>query len=339
MCKRWVPGVFCSRHCRHQGEHGPPGVTRHAAATRRERPDRVTWVIHPSPRGVEPTGAVIAPATVVAEANRAHGRALGPTDARYPGPSGTRTSTAPGDCAAGRLRRRRQHAARQPSRQSRGASPQEVVAFGPQPREPSTRGRRELAAWSLSRIGRVSSSGSRPCGAVQPLPARAAGSSVRTPGTRGMAGASVPARRSACGRVATGDTPDTAGNRPVSAVRCRPGSAGARWRPDAPADAAATDTPSGARRRPTDGDSAVSGARRRPPDGRSPVSGARRRPIDANWAVSSAVRRPPRDGRSRTTERSRTMGSPAVTEPSPSSERARRPDGWRATDISCVAGA
>jgi hypothetical protein len=283
---------------------------------------------------------VIAPATLVTEANRAHRRALGPTDERYPGPSGTRTSTAPGDCAAGRLRRRRQHAARQPSRQSRGASPQEVVAFGPQPREPSTRGRRELAAWSLSRIGRVSSSGSRPCGAVQPLPARAAGSSVRTPGTRGMAGASVPARRSACGRVATGDTPDTAGNRPVSAVRCRPGWAGARWRPDAPAGAAATGTPSGARRRPTDGDSAVSGARRRPPDGRSPVSGARRRPIDANWAVSSAVRRPPpRDGRSRTTERSRTMGSPVVTEPSPSTERARRPDGWRATDISCVAGA
>src|SRR5687768_6401669 len=37
--------------------------------------------------GIEPTGAVIAPATVVAEANRAHRRALGPTDGRRPGPS------------------------------------------------------------------------------------------------------------------------------------------------------------------------------------------------------------------------------------------------------------
>ena len=108
--------------------------------------------------------------------------------------------------------------------------------------------------------------------------------------------------------------------------------------PETPAAGDAAGAPSGARRRPTDGDSRSSGARRRPTDGDSAVSGARRRPTEANWAVSSAVRRPPDDGRSGTTERSRTIGRPAVAAESASAERARRPEGWRATDISCVAG-
>jgi hypothetical protein len=257
MCKRFDGRRVPPRHCRHQGRHRSPRVTRHAAATRR---------------------------TLVRKASRRSGTRPSPASARR------REGTKDRRC---RLGRRRCRGARD------GATDQ---ALG----EPPGRGRRDCM-WSLSRIGRVSSSPSRPSGAVQ-LP-------------RGGAGRPV--------RVARGASA-TAGTRPVSTAP------GARCRPAAPGAGVVATAPSGARRRPAVGVSAISGARRRPVTGISPVSGARRRPTDANCAVSSAVRRPPVAGRSWTTESSRSFGRFAVAAGSASADRARRPDGCRATDISWV---
>ena len=277
-------------------------------------------------------------------------------------PSRRRTTAevARSDPSAGR---RRAPDGRQPSRTVPGRTQRPG-------RDLSRRGRRECGMWSLSRIGRVSCSGSRPLGADHP-----AGSPAPTPtGVAGRADSATgprPAAIGPAGRLMFGSAAvasETAGNRPVSAVRCRPGppastagGATAR-RTRGVAGPAADATSSGARRRPPVGaDTTSSGARRRPPGTAAAAdSGARRRPPEAAGAESSGARRRPPPGvatgssgarrrppaeaivESGTTDRSRTVGRLAEAVPAESTwasaRCSRREDGWRATDSSRSAG-
>ena len=122
MCKRFAGRRVPPRHCRHQGGHRSPRVTRHAAATRRRGPAR----------------------TVDATVTGRHDRR----------PDGPRSRRTPG------MPRRSAGRGRQPAAGVRTRSPAQTLS------EPPSRGRRDCM-WSLSRIGRVSSSASMPSGAVQ----------------------------------------------------------------------------------------------------------------------------------------------------------------------------
>src|SRR3954471_21482690 len=139
-------------------------------------------------------------------------------------------------------------------------------------REPSTRGRRECGTRSVSRIGRVSRSGSM---SNDPAPPSHGGGSVCS--RRAPVGADGSALSASAG---------TSGSSPVSAARCRPGSAGARWRPRGPpptgaivdagegtstaVDGAAAGAEEGAAAATTATNELVSGARRRPPERGAP---------------------------------------------------------------------
>ena len=158
-------------------------------------------------------------------------------------------------------------------------------------RQPSRRGRRECGR-SLSRMGRVSSSDSRPLGADQ-LPAE--------PLTTVLRAMSGPADGIARPRTVVAGPADRrislsvavvsvmAGSRPVSAVRCRPGSAAAAA--GAGATTCARDGRRGGALRRSGrvtasavAEATSSGARRRPPVGATTTSsGARRRPRRLRW--------------------------------------------------------
>ena len=185
--------------------------------------------------------------------------------------------------------------------------------------DPSSRGRRACGTWSLSRIGRVSSSG---CGS----PTAAHALRARPPKVSSS-------RRSGRGRRHGHRRSGVliAGNSPVSALRCRPGSTAiaARCRPAAAA-ADATASSSGSAGSPT------SGARRRPPDRGaegaaattvSGPSGARRRPPERGDAAPSPSRVPRARGDGRRSGR-RTGHGPRACSPSrrswPGAGRSRR---------------
>ena len=141
-----------------------------------------------------------------------------PDDARITAtPEGGRGQTRPR--AAARPRRPR------PSRGSGRAPETSQTPVS----DPSSRGRRACGTWSLSRIGRVSSSG---CGSPTAAHALTAG------GRRRCRRAASRRGRRTCSPERS---PWIAGNSPVSALRCRPGSAAiaARCRPAAAAAAAA----------------------------------------------------------------------------------------------------
>ena len=120
MCKRFAGRRVPPRHCRHQGEHRSPRVTRHAAATR---------------RSAAPDGT---PDARPGRATAAH-----------------RPRTTPDDRRDTRRRApRRRRATRRPPRTA-GERGRSDAASGP-----PSRGRRECGMWSLSRMGRVSRSAS-----------------------------------------------------------------------------------------------------------------------------------------------------------------------------------
>ena len=161
-----------------------------------------------------------------------------------------------------------------------------------------------------------------------------AGSADRPPCPPGA----VHARWHARGRACAGPAGAT-GRRRTGRLSTARESGGARWRPDSDLRPGRAVAPRERGAGPPTAISAASGARRRPTDGDSAISGARRRPTEANCAVSSAVRRPPDDGSVRhdgeVADHRQARGRPRSLR---SAERARRPDGWRATDISWVAG-
>ena len=342
MCKRWKPRRVPSRPGCHQGEHLFPGsLTRgddapgamHGGHRRRRRQ---------RPGDPRHDGRLLRPHV--------------PDRPRAPGPA-HRFDARP-------VRRAQERGGTLPRKPPVPRTGQDAPC-GPCARTGQTlgrdlsgRGRRECGAESLSRMVRVSRSGSGPPGDDQSARPRSGptGAAARTPGTAGERPTIV----------ATDDRPTswraavaagTAGIKPVSAVRCRPGSAeatagaaapsrpssaagpvvgaassGARRRP--PVDV----VPSGARRRPPGTAGAgSSGARRRPPEeAGAATSGARRRPPEeAGAGTSGALRRPPAGGTvaSGTTERSRTTGMLSVGDPA-SARCSRREEGWRATDSS-----
>ena len=228
MCKRLDARRVPPRHCRHQGEHRSPRVTRHAGTTRRNPvgPRAARRGADASGRPDDPPPAGGRPG-----ASR-HGR-IEPRDEEQPGPPAT--DVGPGGAARPVPAQRRQTPAA----------------------DPSTRGRRACGTWSLSRIGRVSSSGSTPLG--QPSSARARRRAPAVRAGRGGERRPGPPRDRAVSA--------TAGERGGVGVRCRPGIGRRRRRgagrgcPDADGRAGTTAS-SGARRRPTGGRRRRRGLRR-----------------------------------------------------------------------------
>ena len=243
MCKRFASRRVPPRHCRHQGGHRSPRVTRHAAATRRRAGDERSETARATGSGVDTEPSEPRPATALRHLTSAP---AGRTDRSGGPPAITRPQTLS---------------------------------------EPPRRGRRDCM-WSLSRIGRVSSSASMPSGAVHASAGRPAPGREPARGRRGD-------RRHEAGVDRTGSAVAPGG--PGHRRRCR--RSRRRWRPRERGDALPTATRSR---------SPARDAVRSP--GVSAVSGARRRPTEANCAVSAAVRRPPVDGRSWTTDSSGTLG-------------------------------
>ncbi len=336
MCKRWKPRRVPPGHGRHQGEHPFP-----VSQTRRD-----------DSRG-RPGTSGASQGTSGWPAIRRHDRSV--SEPGSPGRSTVRRDHRNAVLMPGRFRR----VWDVPDSRPRGARPGRGARTDQRPgRDRSGRGRRECGAWSLSRMGRVSRSESAPTGAVQlarPL-ALPTGSAGRTERTAGLRPAVVgPADRPTFSSEAV--APETAGNRPVSAVRCRPGlpgptvGAATPCRPGTAAGPAADAASSGARRRPPvevvssgarrrppgTAEAGGSGARRHPPErAGAGTSGARRRPpLCMATGTSGARRRPPAGATvaSGTTERSHTTGRLAVDDPE-SARCSRREEGWRATDSS-----
>jgi hypothetical protein len=345
MCKRSALRRVPPRHCSHQGEHRAPRVTRHAATTRpravqggvrsRQEPDANQPERSPANMGgLVPTAHSPDCCAVIERRMRVTSRPAPPSgkrsvpsrtgtcsyDAARHRPGVTGTGSDPAQAAVDARTPRVRDVVAQPHRPGEQLG-LEALRRGPAGGGPHGRLLRADSGDSRHRatpsVHRIRGGGAGAAGRRGEEPGLGLGAMATGRHGWGSAGRH---RAGRCGvrRTATTD------RRRLARLGSTTAAAGG------------ISVASGARRRPTDANWAVSSAVRRPPEG---ASGARRRPTDANWAVSSAVRRPPAGGRSGTADRSRTMGRPAVAEVAASAPRARRPDGWRATDISWVAGA
>ena len=325
MCKRLRSRRVPPRHCRHQGKHPSPRVTRHAGTTRRRLlgatagSDGTTapTAVAPGPsrRAHGASGPRSSPdatrrAAAAAESRAAVDGRRGPAGADpHPRPEGrTRRRPRPrrqaGNAPAGRTAARAGAAptSRRPRRPGIGSD----AAEGPvEARTPGVRGVVAQAHGPGEQL-RLETTGRRPAARGDPCAAPRTEPGARA-GSRGHERRS-PARGPADRTRAWRSCP-----RPPGAGRCRPCGAGRRRRsgrrggaPCRPSRAAG----------PDESTAASSGARRRPPrrddpgrlggrrgaaaatgadDGRhlGRVSGARRRPPDDATAGSSGARRRP----------------------------------------------